>query len=204
MNLFRSKHLTAIVPKGLLRRKPLVGLVFILIVQAASSTAYAQSSSPAIKDPGTQGPPPAVLELEIADPINTRYGLMMTCRQLDSGFVFKQGPNVDGQEAFSASDSYNTSVEIIGSKNEPQTVKWTLTFTANRDVNIKETFRLADFLDRVSGQDAVQWFNDQYPKNLKAHPLDDYTETKEFEYRKIRFEYRPKLRQASMTVFMKK
>lgn len=197
MNLFRSKQVTATV-------KPLAALVFILIVQAASSTAYAQKSPPAVKDPGTQGQPPTVSDLEVADPINTRYGLMMTCRQLDSEFVFKQGPNVGGQEEFSASDSYNASVEIIGSDREPQTVKWTITFTANRDVNIKETFRLADFLDRVSGQDAVQWFNDQYPKNLRAHPLDDYTETKEFEYRKIRFEYRPKLRQASMIVFMKK
>jgi hypothetical protein len=197
MNLFRSKQVTATV-------KPLAALVFILIVQAASSMAYAQSSPPAVKDPGRQGPPPTVSDLEVADPINTRYGLMMTCRQLDSEFVFKQGPNVGGQEEFSASDSYNASVEIIGSKLEPQTVKWTITFATNRDVNIKETFRLADFLDRVSGQDAVQWFNDQYPKNLKAHPLDDYTETKEFEYRKIRFEYRPKLRQASMIVFMKK
>jgi hypothetical protein len=205
MNLFHNKYLTVIVSNRLLRSKPLVGLVLILIVQAAASTAYAQSTPPAVKDPGTQGPPPTVMSLEVADPMfSSRYGMESFLRQLDSEFVFKQGPNVNGQEEFSATDSHNTSAEIIGSERDMQTVKWTIGFNTDRDVNLKETYRLANFLNTVAGQEAVQWFYNQTPKNLKAHPLDDYTETKEFDGRNIKFEYRPKLRQASMTVFMKK
>jgi hypothetical protein len=182
--------------------KVAVSIIAILVLYLASSPLYAQNQSKDSTIKYKEGP--TLQPLEIADPVNSRSGLMAFIRPLDSDFVFKQGANVDGLEEFSATDRYNTSVEIIGSENDIKTVKWTIRFTANRDVNIKETFRLANFLDIVAGSEAVDWLSNQHKNNLAAHPLDDYTETKEFGSRKIKFDYLPRLRYTSMTVFMKK
>jgi len=146
--------------------------------------------------------PPMVKELEVADPsLSMRSGLIPLLTNIDSDFVFKQGPDVDGLPMYSATDRYNTSVEIIGTDNDIKIAKWTATFTSNRDVNIKEVFRMASFVQLMVNQEAVQWFSDQFKNNIKDHPLDDYTETKEFiKGRKIRFDYNPRLRKTSMTV----
>ncbi|MGN6638917.1 MAG: hypothetical protein ACTHJ8_08390 [Mucilaginibacter sp.] len=182
-------------------------LIFaIWILQAANFSVRAQNR-PVIKNDTSKGErnsPPRISELKVADPINSRSGLMAFIMPLDSDFVFKQGADVNGLQEFSATDRYNTSVEIIGSEYDVKTVKWTITFTTNRDVNIKEVFRLANFLQGIAGQDAVQWLSDQHKKNLAAHPMDDYTETKEFGNRKIKFDYVPRLRYTSMMVFMQK
>jgi hypothetical protein len=132
-----------------------------------------------------------------------REGLITEMTRIDSDFVFKQGADVDGLPEYLATDRYNSSVELIGTDNDVRIIKWTAAFNLNRDVNIKEVIRMANFVQTMENQEAVQWFSDQFKNNIKDHPLDDYTETREFvKGRKIRFDYNPKLRRTSMTVTM--
>ncbi|HTE00719.1 MAG TPA: hypothetical protein VK668_15615 [Mucilaginibacter sp.] len=150
-----------------------------------------------------QGPPPMVKELEVMDPIYMREVMMAQMKEIDPDFVFKRGNDVNGLPEYSATDRYNSSLEIIGNDNV-SVAKWTIQFSLNNDANLIIARRLFSFVRTLEGPDGSKWFTELINKHLKGHELEVYTETQEFiKGRAITFTYVPKLLRASMTVTFK-
>jgi hypothetical protein len=204
----KSNHIMKLAIRKLSKTFEILLLILaISLLQAVPGKTYAQNP-PIIKtDTATKADdgPPKIGELVFINQMRGAHDLTYNMVDIDSDFVFKQTPDANGLILYSATDKYLTSVEIVGNGRDIKTAKWTIVFTKDKDVNTKELFRMTRFTQIIEGAEAVQWMADIAKDKIAAHPLDDYTETKEFiEGREITFDFKPKLIRASVTITFKK
>jgi len=149
--------------------------------------------------------PPAEAQLAFIDQLHSRSDLVNGLKEIDPGFVFKQDKEVNGMPVYSATNNYNASVEIIGNDNDLKTAKWTFGISPDKAANSEGFYRMARFTQLMEGEQGVLWLTQKAKENVKGHPSDDFTETKEFiKGRVVTFDYRPKLSLASITIAFKK
>ena len=118
------------------------------------------------------GPPPAIAPgLEIS-----RTDLIKAITHIDSSLIFKKGPDLKGVSYYSATNTTQTEVRLVGSESELKSVEWSLIYDKDPKVTRTKIDHVSDFMVIMGRAKGTKWLDKQLTiicKNLLKNFVSD-------------------------------